>query len=443
MNILKRSILSNNSIAVFCDRGILFSLCVLIFVLPVSIALLDSFAALAIFFYILKKANQIVFNWPDGTSNLNLLGKIGFFLKGFAPPDNVLNRPLQFLVLIVFISVLQSQYPCLSLLAFFGKFLKSVFLYFSFIEAFTTDKRIGIFLNVFFASAFVVALSGAVEHYYGVDFLRGHLISSGRVSSSFIDPNGLGAYLLPAFGLVAHFVYQAAGKNKPWFLQGALIILLILLISCLCWTYSRSSWVGFLSALGLMVWMDRRKTLFAAFLLLIFIFIFLPSLSNVRHVTLFNNSSPSYKNIQSDLNLKASGRLVYWKTAVLIIRNYPVLGTGLNTYTRMLMRIPSAPFWYAHNCYLQWAAETGLAGLACLLWLLFALFQGGINCCKNMKGLWPLTYLQGILSGLFGFLVQSFFDNTFYTVQLGVLMWVTIGLAAAVMRLDSYPSKSS
>ena len=102
---------------VFCDWGIVFSLCALIFVLPASIAWLDSFAALAVSFYFLKKINCIVNDWPLRTPCLNFLGKGHFIWKGFAPPENFLNLPLQFLTLAVFISVLFSQYPELSLLA--------------------------------------------------------------------------------------------------------------------------------------------------------------------------------------------------------------------------------------------------------------------------------------------------------------------------------------
>ena len=91
------------------------------------------------------------------------------------------------------------------------------------------------------------------------------------------------------------------------------------------------------------------------------------------------------------------------------------------------MRNPDrSTWWYAHNCYLQMTAETGLLGLGCFLWMVYVLLRHGLNYCKQIKDLWPLTFLQGAVSGLFGFLVQSFFDNTFYTVQLSVLYVVDL-----------------
>jgi O-antigen ligase len=437
----------NERFADFCDWGIVFSLCASIFVLPASIAFLDSFVALAISIYFLKKINRIIADWSLRTSKLYFPGKLLFIFKSFAPAADVLNRPLQFLALAVFISVVFSQYPGLSLFAFFGKFVKCVFLYFSFIEAFSDQKRIRLFLSFFMASAFVTALSGVVQHYIGIDFIKGHVIgmenfvSSHRINSSFFGANGFGAYLLPVIGLTAHFLYSAVGGRKSLVWAGVVAFFLVLLLSCLCWTYSRSSWIGYLVVLFVMVLFDRRRILYAGALLLIFIFIFLPSLDNVRHMNLINDNTRGVQeeeNVQSVFEQGGSGRLDYWKQAVLVIRSSPIVGTGLNTYTRVIKRERDHGAWrYAHNCYLQMTAETGFLGLACFLSMLFVLFRHALNYCKKIEDVWLLTILQGIVSGLFGFLVQSFFDNTFYTVQLGMLMWFIFGLMVAVMRINT------
>ena len=112
-------------------------------------------------------------------------------------------------------------------MAFVGKFLKSIFLYFSFIEVFKDEKRIRLFLIALFASAFITSLSGAVQHYTGRDFLKGHvfgkenLVAIHRVNSTFFSANGFGAYLLPVIGLIAHLLYSAIGRKKSWGLGGA------------------------------------------------------------------------------------------------------------------------------------------------------------------------------------------------------------------------------
>jgi len=433
--------MKNTAIEKFCDWGMVFSLCALIFVLPVSIALLDSFAGLTIFFYFLKKINRMCLDWPVSTSQMNLLSKIRFIWKSFSPPDNFLNRPLQFLSLAVFISVIFSQYPALSLAAFVGKFLKCIFLYFSFIEAFSDEKRIRIFLALFMLSAFVTILSGIVQYCQGHDFLKRHSFAGGRINASFFTANGFGAYLLPVIGLVACLSFAAIVRQRSWILGGVLILFLVLSLTCLCWTYSRSSWVGFLAIIFVMFLLDRRKALLAGALLLVFILTFLPSLHYVRHLHLINDIN-SDQNENTPFNLKpllrqgGSGRHDFWKKAISIIRSSPVYGTGLNTYSRVIKRDHNlAEQWYAHNSYLQMTAETGLLGLACFLWMLFVLLRYGLVYCKQFEDYWPLTYLQGSVAGLFGYLIQSFFDNTFYSVQLSVLLWTLIGLMVAITRL--------
>jgi len=451
MDIPNKSTISLNTIGTFCDWGMVYALSAAVFFLPVSIALLNTFAVLAIFFYLLKKITRIVIDWPLKTTNLNFNGKIRFIWESLGAPVNVLNRPLLFLVFAMFLSVVFSQYPALSLKAFVGKFLKCVFLYFSFIEVFTDEKRIWMFLKFFMAGAFLTALSGVIQHFFGWEFFRKHLLTGNRVNSFFYTANGFGAYLLPVIGLVIHFLYTAIVRNKSWVSGVVLAFFLVLLLTCLCWTYSRSSWIGFLAILFAMVLLDWRKLLIVGALLLVFIFIFLPSLNNVRHMHLINDSGRVCKLQNEDYNHGVNciqyftfvieqgggdGRVNFWKKAVSIIRLSPVCGTGLNTYSRIIKRDPNRDtWWYAHNCYLQLTAETGLIGLTCFLWMLFVLLRHGFNCCKQIKDLWPLTILQGTLAGLFGFLVQSCFDNTFYTVQLGMLMWFFFGLMMAVTRL--------
>jgi putative inorganic carbon (HCO3(-)) transporter len=456
MAILRTATPIQDNLSEFCDQGIIFSLCLLIFVLPASIAILDVCAALAVLFYMLKKISRIIAQWPSAAPRLGLTEKIKFVWNGFAPGKSSLARPLQFLALAVFISVLFSQYPDLSVKAFFGKFVKCMFLYICFIEAFNNKKRLWTFVAVLFLSAFIASLSGAFQHYTGKDFIKGrplgteNYVTVSRVSSSFAGANSFGPYILLVLSLAVHLLFSTFNRPASWLARTALVLLAGLLLACLCWTYSRSSWVGFLVILFVTVLLDRRKMILVGSLLLVFIFVFLPSLQSIRHMNLTNDSSHravsdagkgsphSGPVLGSLLQNGGSGRLSYWKRAVSVIESSPIFGTGPNTYARVLMRdTDPKEIWYAHNGYLQMAAETGLAGLACFLWVLFVLFSQAIRSCKKIKDIYPLALLQGSIAGLSGFLVQSFFDNTFYTVQLSMLMWVFFGFMSALTFLPS------
>jgi hypothetical protein len=43
--------------------------------------------------------------------------------------------------------------------------------------------------------------------------------------------------------------------------------------------------------------------------------------------------------------------------------------------------------------------------------------------------------LGGLIGGLFGFLVASFFDVHLYSLQLSVLFWMMLGVAVALERI--------
>ncbi len=409
------------------DRGIVFAFCALIFCLPASIALVESFAGLAIFCYIVKKISQII-----------------AYRICPAPVPNALNWPLGILTLATFISVLHSQYLGVSLFAFLAKFGEGVFLYFSFIEAFTTPRRIKLFLGAFLFSALLAALSGFIQHYTHRDFLRQHPMNDGRVTSAFRHANGFGAYLILVFGFVSGlFLLPFSGFKKPLLIKGTLGVLLFLVLACLDWTYSRGAWSGFLVLLFFMAWMDYKKIIYAGIMLLIFIFVFIPSLHKERSVSLFtDNINQNKSEIVPQVALSqtaGSGRYDYWKKAVSVIDGDPVWGTGLNTYTRIIKRDDlGIGYGYAHNCYLQMAAETGLVGLGCFLWMLSVLFVQGVRRSWQMEDAFLKAVLQGALCGLLGLLVHSFFDTILYAVQLDNLMWVIMGFIVAVMQIKTF-----
>ncbi|MCX5681525.1 MAG: hypothetical protein NT079_04520, partial [Candidatus Omnitrophica bacterium] len=96
---------------------------------------------------------------------------------------------------------------------------------------------------------------------------------------------------------------------------------------------------------------------------------------------------------------------------------------------------------YAHNCYIQMAAEVGLLGLGCFLWILGKFFKNifrAIWCGQRKDRDNSLVILLiGLVTGASGFLLHSFVDTHFYSLKLSVLSWFMIGLAVAAYNLLS------
>ena len=179
-----------------CDKLMAFSFYALIFFLPISIALTESFSGLALAAFLLKRGivyscdlqalswKKIPIRWSE---------RFILLLKAYRPKESYLDKPLAIFVLINFLSVLGSQYINLSLKGFFFKLLQGVYIYFTFIECIKTKKQIKIFSLIFLFSAGLIVLNGLVQYYTGRDFMLGYSSYDGRVISVFRHPNDLGA----------------------------------------------------------------------------------------------------------------------------------------------------------------------------------------------------------------------------------------------------------
>ena len=132
-----------------------------------------------------------------------------------------------------------------------------------------------------------------------------------------------------------------------------------------------------------------------------------------------------------------SGRRKYWQEAFNIIKDYPFFGIGVNAYSLVGARYKISWGGYPHNCYLQIASEIGIPGLFSFLFILFVLFRRSIRALSSIDDIFLRFLLLGALSAYGAFLVQSFFDTFFYSVQLGTLMWIFMGLIVAIQRLGT------
>ncbi len=135
-----------------------------------------------------------------------------------------------------------------------------------------------------------------------------------------------------------------------------------------------------------------------------------------------------------------SGRIVYWEESLLMIRDYPLFGVGINAYSQVAPRYKITWGGYPHNCYLQMTVEIGLFGLFSFFWIIIILFNRTVHHLNRIEDVFLRASLLGISAGLLGFLAHSFFDTNFYSVQLGNFMWVIMGFMVATQKISCVPS---
>lgn len=306
-----------------------------------------------------------------------------------------------------------------------------------------SEKRIRIFTGVLLLSATLVALSGIIQYFTGRDFFFGHGLVTGRVTSCFKHPNDLGSYLVVVIPVLLSLMTGGGERSilpkiccrpDPNHCRCKLLVMVvifILFVFCLALTFSRGAWITFLLTMIFLAVFRRKIWGLVLLIGICFVILFTPQMQVERQKTLFSRET----------YVIGEGRDVYWREAWQVIKGAPILGTGLNTYSQVAPAYKIGWGGYAHNCYLQMMAETGVLGLSAFLWLVMVLFWKTAERLRMGGDTLRDSLLLGYWAGFFGFLVHGFMDTNFYSVKLANLMWLLMGMIVVLQKRDSCSSE--
>jgi len=373
----------------------------ILFFIPISHALIDSFAGLALLGFVGKKIIRPDFQWLKTRHNLYLAAFFFFMALSLANSGQYIEK---------------------SLVALFFKWGKYVTLSLIIQDLIRKRNDILPFLYIFLFSAGLAAISGITQLFWGVDFLRGReiLIMKGgfqAITSSFNHCNGFGAYLIIPFSLCLAFL-KAPRRLIPE--QYYLVLFLgVILAFCIFHTYSRGTWIGVLVALITMLIISRKSSVIFSIIIITGILL---TISASRQVlfSIFQTGGDA-------------DRFKYWQAAIAMFKENPFLGKGLGTFmANFSSYMPVLNISYAHNCFLQILAESGIFSLFAFLGFVFSVLCAGIKKLSFTRD--PI--LLGGICGIVGFLVHSFFEVSLYSLALAVLFWLWVGIVARLGSLE-------
>ncbi|MBI4115243.1 MAG: O-antigen ligase family protein [Candidatus Omnitrophica bacterium] len=272
-----------------------------------------------------------------------------------------------------------------------------------------------------------LGIDGMWQYVFGSDLLR-HIpfeqASAGpRISASFKNYGLLASFLI-SFSPLLGCRLSREDKAGETFLKSLGFVLSLLL---LFWTRVRGAWVAFWGGLLFLALMQRKKIYFLLLLLpLVAIPILLPR-SMVIHLDAEGKEQSLVE------------RFYLWDRAVQVIQARPWTGTGINTYAVAHQKYDQRQNWrvqnyYAHNGYLQMAAETGLPSLACFLTFLFFYFLKGLRFTAKRPDGEDRRTLAGIYAGIVNFLVLAIIDTIFHNPQAVLSFWFLAGWGLAYQR---------
>ncbi len=307
-------------------------------------------------------------------------------------------------------------------------------LYFAFVSNFDKQKTLNA-VRCILGAATLVAAYGILEH-FGIDAKYWVQDVKNRVFSTLGQPNWLSAWLaalLPvSLALALGNTKQETRDTKKYVSRIAYCVLPVLFLLCLLFTKSRSgipaallslAFFFFLLALPKILTLKKK---FLALAIALFVLIFL--IAGIWGTkTLFPNA---FQDIPYILGLtdkveiplhevyqpgSESGdiRKVVWRGAIKIWKNYPLFGSGVETFAYSYYNfrpvehnfVSEWDFLYnkAHNEYLNFLATTGAVGLGSYLLLI------GWIIWWNFKHLKSSAFFAGwtsiLITNFFGFSV--------------------------------------
>lgn len=268
-------------------------------------------------------------------------------------------------------------------------------------------------------------------------------VSSERIRSTFVNPNPFGAYAAMLLAAALFFYLQ---EKRRW-----VVAVIVILGDALVLSGSRGAWLSLAVGLGA-AWLglDRRQRWPAARSFV------LPALGVVITTLLIITAAPlvqheartwleatfwgrwlmgmSIIRPETLTSTSGPGRLSFWLVAWRMALEYFWGGVGLGNYhTAYFLFWPGDRFYsrFAHNFYLQTAADTGWPGLTLLfafvVLLLWRLWRRREGSCLFL-GLWGASLV---------FLAHSFIDFSWNIPAVAALFWAQLGMMAVLGRNEA------
>lgn len=298
------------------------------------------------------------------------------------------------------------------------------------------------------AVAGTLATGYGLAQNFGVDFIRWNpnTYTAARMFGSLGNPNFLAAYALMSLPL-AWIFFMTSRK-----LSGKLIYLCMTIIMLLAifFTKSRGAFYGLVAEVmvftvyliydqikGGDLWQRNKKWLMVV-VLLAALTLLAPQVRQTVRTTITRTVATL------DLaHIQMTPRLYIWKSALIMMKDKPWFGSGLDTFQITFPKYRLPLYWQlewngtpekAHNFFLQIGATTGFLGLGAWLWLLVTYGAIIIVLFRKLQGD-RRHLLAAMVLAQVGFLVQNQFNFT--VIAYGSVFWFLLALAPVVHRQEA------
>ena len=286
----------------------------------------------------------------------------------------------------------------------------------------TTEERATTLVRVLVVSTTIMALYGLSQSFtHGIDFrVRGTMGSKMTFA---------GLLMLVDLMTLAQLLFRTHRRQLAWAIPALLLITAALLM-----TQTRSAWCGLIVGSCVLFGLRKKVLLLAVPLGALVVLLLVPQTIKIRALSIVDRRE-----------ITAQERLSMWSSGIHIVRDHPWTGVGMGAMARVYTqyREPDSPvdprrrIGHLHNNIIQVAAERGLLGLACWLWIWGAY---GYHTWRIYGRLGPehrqaKALVVGSLASVIGFHIEGLFEYTFGDSEVITLTYFLMALPFVIQRV--------
>jgi O-antigen ligase/Tfp pilus assembly protein PilF len=416
---------------------VLYPFCITVF-LPAKKIVFALLVVISLMFWGFKIINKERLSFNHSPLNLPVLSFISICLLSLFWSDSVM------------VSV--KEFPLL---------LAGPFLFFVVTNNINDERQIKRILNIVIITGSLFGIYGILQ-YQGIDlsFWKGN-IGRQAVFGLFGNVNYFAEYLIAILPLaVSLFLVTPFKSNK--FKKLLLFIGILAMGGSLLLTFTRGSYLAFGVSLIFifLLFLICRGKVFIRENKKIFIFILIVIILAGLLFTIPNPLSKEgtyISKIKARTSIAAltegysfKRRMATWNFALMMIKDRPLLGSGIGIFKYNTLRYQAEFFsqgdnrslypygiaYEAHNEYLHFWAELGIIGLGIFLWMIIVYFYYGLKFLKRTKD----NYKQGAAIGLMGIVMAVLVDGIFgFPLHLPatiIVFWLSLGLTIYISQYE-------
>ncbi len=279
-----------------------------------------------------------------------------------------------------------------------------------------------------FTTRFLVAwaIGGIVAGIYGMARMGPGL--DARAETPSLGYNGLGTTLAIAVVLLLGLSLDGPRRRRLLYVTAFAVVAIGLVL-----TWSRGAWLGAILGLGTLLVVTANRRLWVGVLAAVVVLAAATPIIGPRwhwHVTRLRDVAVAEGPFS---------RIAIWKVVPRIIADHPVLGTGLGTfasaYGRYAGESPSEAPPTAHDIFLNFAVETGVLGLAALLYFLGTGTRALVRWYKRSPpGSSQRAMSATVLAAVAALMGHQLVDGTVMGVHIAVGLYALLAVGAASDR---------